>query len=135
MRIGELASKSGVPTSTIRFYEQKGLMPEVPRRASGYRIYDNDALDRLQLIKFSQSLGFSLDELPKLIDSEGGCDHEQLMNRLIQKRAETATLIEQLQTQQLHLSILIDKLEDTWKQEQCLPQSELANILNQTKYQ
>lgn len=135
MHIGELASKSGVSTSAIRFYEQKGLMPKVPRKASGYRIYDAEALNRLQLIKFSQRLGFSLDELPTLIDSEGGWDHELLMNRLQQKRDETAALIEQLRSKQQQLGHLIQKLESTWEQDQCLSPSELANILNQTKYQ
>lgn len=135
MRIGELASKSGVTTSTIRFYEQKGLMPKAARKASGYRTYDDEALNRLQLIKFSQSLGFSLDELPQLADSEGGWDHEIITQRLQQKLTETTTLISQLQTKQHQLNLLINRLSSVWDKDKCLPQSELADILNQTKYQ
>ena len=53
MKIGELAKISGVSASAIRFYEQKGLIPQVARRPSGYRIYNNEAVNRLLLRKFS----------------------------------------------------------------------------------
>ena len=57
MRIGELAKSAGIPTSTIRFYEAKGLLPEPERKANGYRIYSEQTLQRLSLIRFSQQIG------------------------------------------------------------------------------
>ena len=59
MRIGQLAETVGLPTSTIRFYEQKGLMPAADRTAKGYRKYDSQSVERLKMIKFATSLGFS----------------------------------------------------------------------------
>ncbi|MET7978371.1 MerR family DNA-binding transcriptional regulator [Streptomyces mirabilis] len=50
MRIGELATMSGVAAKTIRFYEQSGLMPEPPRTAGGYRDYPAHAATRLTFI-------------------------------------------------------------------------------------
>ena len=63
MKIGELAQHSGVAPSTIRFYESKGLLKST-RSSNGYRQYNSDSLRQIQLIRFSQSLGFSLDEMP-----------------------------------------------------------------------
>jgi len=50
MRIGELARRSGLTTSRIRFYEAKGLLNVVSRKANGYREYPADALMILGII-------------------------------------------------------------------------------------
>ena len=62
MQIGELAKSAGVTVQTIRFYERKGLLPSPPRKESGYRIYDEADLRRLQFVRQVKRLGFSLDE-------------------------------------------------------------------------
>lgn len=67
MTIGQLAKKTGVGVETIRFYERQGLMPEAPRRSSGYREYDEDAAKRLRFIRESKRLGFSLEEIEGLL--------------------------------------------------------------------
>ena len=51
MKIGELAERSGIPASTIRYYEREGLLPKAQRGANGYRVYQASALDRLDLIQ------------------------------------------------------------------------------------
>lgn len=135
MQIGQLSQLSNVPKSTIRFYEQKGLMPAAKRTSSGYRIYDQEALNQLQLIKFSQSLGFALDELPKLVDNNGNWDHEIIISRLQEKQQETRQLISQLNSKQRKLDELIEQLQNTWQAGQCLSRCELNKILNQTQYQ
>ncbi|MDP9349204.1 MAG: MerR family DNA-binding transcriptional regulator [Gemmatimonadota bacterium] len=47
MTIGEIATRVGVPTATIRYYEGRGLIPEAPRTRSGYRQYGDEAAERL----------------------------------------------------------------------------------------
>jgi MerR family transcriptional regulator, redox-sensitive transcriptional activator SoxR len=65
MQIGEIAARSGLRPSAIRFYEQIGLLP-APIRESGRRQYDSGALSRLALIRFAQSSGFRLAEVREL---------------------------------------------------------------------
>jgi DNA-binding transcriptional MerR regulator len=63
MRIGELATKSGIEVPTIRYYESLGLLPPAPRAPSGYRTYGAADLERLAFIKHNQTLGFTLREI------------------------------------------------------------------------
>lgn len=126
MKIGQLAATSGVPASTIRFYEQKGLMPPATRRANGYREYDAAALQRLQLIKFSQGLGFSLDELPGLLTHQDGFDHDMIMQRLTRKAAEVDEMLTRLTTQKARIATLMERLDYHWSRGDCMPQDELA---------
>lgn len=78
MRTGEVANEAGVNLQTLRYYERRGLLPEPPRRASGYRTYEPTAVRIVRFIKWAQELGFSLDEVESLLElAEGGpenCD-------------------------------------------------------------
>lgn len=132
MRIGELAKISELPASTIRFYEQKGLMPKAQRSASGYRVYDGTALDRLQLIKFAQSLGFSLDELPTMFNDDHGLDHDEVMLRLEQKYREVDILLQQLVMKKQQMGELIQELNTAWGKGECMDKRQLAQILSNT---
>jgi MerR family transcriptional regulator, copper efflux regulator len=67
MRIGEFARKAGVNVQTVRYYERRGLLPEPERRESGYREYTHTCLERLQFIRRSQELGFTLSEIEELL--------------------------------------------------------------------
>jgi len=69
--IGRLAKLSGVKPDTIRFYERSGLLSKPQRLASGYRIYDDAALKQLRFIRKAQSLGFSLDEIQRIMSLRG----------------------------------------------------------------
>ncbi|MES2438960.1 MAG: MerR family transcriptional regulator [Verrucomicrobiota bacterium] len=66
-----LAKAAGVGAETLRFYEQKGLLGEPARNASGYRIYQTSDLDRLKFIRRSQELGFSLQDIAQLLELTG----------------------------------------------------------------
>jgi len=66
--IGDLAKAAGVKADTIRFYEKRKLLPKPERSAAGYRIYDSAAADRVQFIKKAQALGFSLQEIRRILD-------------------------------------------------------------------
>ena len=58
--IGRLAKAADVPVSTVRYYEQRGLMEPDERTRSSYRIYSPEALRRLRFIRAAQSSGFTL---------------------------------------------------------------------------
>jgi len=68
MTIGKLAKRAGVGVETIRFYERKGLLPEPPRRYSGYREYPESAIDRVRFIRRAKELGFTLKEIGELLE-------------------------------------------------------------------
>lgn len=70
MRIGELAERTGLAPSRIRFYERIGLLKTVRRKANGYRTYPPEAVTMLKLITTAQQAGFSLDELTSLLPAD-----------------------------------------------------------------
>lgn len=67
MTIGELAARTGLAASTIRYYEQVKLLPP-PARASGRRVFDDTTLDRLLVITFAKEAGFTLREIRQLFE-------------------------------------------------------------------
>ncbi|ODU25294.1 MAG: hypothetical protein ABS95_00635 [Verrucomicrobia bacterium SCN 57-15] len=71
MLIGDLAKLAGVKTDTIRFYEKTGLLPAPERKASGYRVYDEPAVRQVRFIKRAQALGFTLDEIRRILNLRG----------------------------------------------------------------
>jgi DNA-binding transcriptional MerR regulator len=68
--ISEVARRSGVPASTIRFYEEKGLVASIGRRGAR-RLFDPGILDRLALIALGRVAGFSLDEIVLMFAPDG----------------------------------------------------------------
>jgi DNA-binding transcriptional MerR regulator len=88
MLIGELTQLTYVPTKTIRYYEDIGLMPEPPRTPGGYRDYGEDAVARLGFIRAAQSVGLSLGEIREVLAfrdrGETPCAH---VASLIERRA------------------------------------------------
>ena len=66
LTIADAAARTGFPASTLRYYEQVGLI-EPERTASGYRVYDDRALLRLTFIGRAKALGLSLDEISELV--------------------------------------------------------------------
>ena len=64
---GQLAKETGVNIETIRYYERRGLIPEPPRRESGYREYAPKYIERILFIKRAQALGFTLKEISELL--------------------------------------------------------------------
>jgi MerR family copper efflux transcriptional regulator len=68
LKIGDIARLSGLGIETLRFYEKSGLLDKPARTDSGYRMFPAETLDRLAFIKKAQVLGFSLEEIRRLID-------------------------------------------------------------------
>jgi DNA-binding transcriptional MerR regulator len=69
-RIGELARLSGLSVKTIRFYSDRGLVPPAERTGAGYRVYDELALARLELIRALRELGASLADVERVLTRE-----------------------------------------------------------------
>ncbi|NGY80616.1 MerR family transcriptional regulator (plasmid) [Bacillus megaterium] len=67
-RIKEAAAKVGLPTHTIRYYEQEGLLPLVKRDGNGDRIFDEKDLEWLELIVCSRKTDIALSELRKVVE-------------------------------------------------------------------
>lgn len=77
MTRGEVADRSGVNRETVRYYEQRGLIPAPPRTGGDYRTYDESYVERIRFIKRAQELGFSLKEVEEFLalrlDPNGDC--------------------------------------------------------------
>lgn len=67
LTVGQVARRAGVGVETVRFYEREGLLAEPPRRASGYRQYDDQAVSVLRFIRRAKALGFTLQEIKGLL--------------------------------------------------------------------
>lgn len=67
LKRAELAKRSGCNIETIRYYEQIGMLPDPPRTASGYRLYDEKHLARLRFILRARELGFPIEEIRGLL--------------------------------------------------------------------
>jgi MerR family copper efflux transcriptional regulator len=114
MKISELARKAGVPTSTIRFYEEQGLLEPAKRGPNNYRHYTDSALRQLQMVRVSQSLGFTLETIRGFFDDDGGgCNCERVLveigKRIEAAKREQAALDEQLK----QLAMLTDMIHDS----------------------
>ncbi len=71
LTIGEAARRAGVASSTIRYYESIGLLPE-PEREGGQRRYDESVLGKLGFIGVAQAAGFKLEEIKDLVEAVDG---------------------------------------------------------------
>ena len=87
MDIAEVAKASGLPSSTLRFYEEKGLIQS--RRGNGQRrSYSANILDRLALISLGRSAGFSLDEIIAMFTPQGPAGDLQIDRALLRAKAD-----------------------------------------------
>ncbi|GGN45767.1 MerR family transcriptional regulator [Novosphingobium indicum] len=71
-RRADLAKATGCNLETIRYYEKVGMMPDPPRTAAGYRIYDKSHVSRLRFIMRGRDLGFTIEEIRGLLDLVDG---------------------------------------------------------------
>ncbi len=106
LRSGELASRAGVSADTLRYYEHKGVLSPPPRSGNGYRCYPAEALERVQLVRSALRIGFSIDELSRVlrVRQSGGvpCRSVRAMasaklRELRQRQVEIARLCQLLQ--------------------------------------
>ncbi|MGH8433717.1 MAG: MerR family transcriptional regulator [Pseudomonas sp.] len=113
MKIGELAKRSGLPTSRLRFYEASGLIGAVQRQANGYRTYPPQTLQTLEIISCAQQAGFSLEEIRRLLPSpdQQNWPHDELLASLRRKVDEIEALQQRLAHNKAQLLAIIDNIE------------------------
>lgn len=106
--IGTLSKRTGCNVETIRYYEHVGLMPRPARTASGYRLYGVELLKRLTFIRRARALGFSIDEVRRLLNL---ADHHK--RPCAQARVVAATHLEDIHAKIADLKAMEQVLKET----------------------
>ena len=92
LKIGQVARLANVSVDTVRYYERVGLLPPARRRSSGYRVFDETAVDRIKLVKQLQDLGLTLEEVEAMLvaatDDAASCSRESARMRTALRRTE-----------------------------------------------
>lgn len=98
LRAGELARLAEVSTDTLRHYERKGLLAAPRRSVNGYREYPASALGRVRLVRRALEIGFTLDELSRVLGvrDRGGAPCRQVRALAGQKLREVETRLAEL---------------------------------------
>lgn len=113
MNIGELAERTGLTRSRIRFYEARGLLSMVSRGNNGYRSYKPDAVIVLKIITSAQQAGFSLTEIAKVLPVDlASWQHDDLIGLLEQKTTHINEMITQLEWGRRNIEALIDMIRN-----------------------
>lgn len=130
LTVSGLAAEVDLSSDTIRYYDRIGVLLPAPRTASGYRIYDEDAVERLRFVKGAQRLGLKLDEIRELLEirDEGACpcghadalldkrigELDEEIGRLTALRSELKTMVGARATEDRCIGALLhaDRVED-----------------------
>jgi DNA-binding transcriptional MerR regulator len=92
MKIGEIAREADVSIDTVRFYERVGVLPPPARTASGYRDYQPETVERIQLTRQLQAIGFTLGEAVEALAAhdagDATCESEQWRLQAVLDRVE-----------------------------------------------
>jgi DNA-binding transcriptional MerR regulator len=117
----DVAERAGVNIHTVRYYEQRGLLPEPPRTPAGYRKYGQEHVAHIRFIKRAQDLGFTLEEIRELLDlravPDAGADVRAKTEEKVQ---EIDGKIHDLQRIRAKLVELAGACEKHGSQESCL---------------
>jgi MerR family mercuric resistance operon transcriptional regulator len=117
---GQLAKETRVNIETIRYYERLGLIPEPPRRISGYREFTPTYIERLLFIKRAQALGFTLKEISELLAVADGKPACKDIRKFAEDKVEDIeTRIHDLQKMKTVLKDLIKKCLGKRKISEC----------------
>lgn len=123
LRIGELASRSGVSVDTVRYYERHRLLPGAARTAGGFRLFKPDAVERIRFIKQAQALGFSLNEIGEILKTGGAAEcrrvRDLLWEHLIELDARIKAMREFRRTLAGHFAECEQELESHGRAAQC----------------
>jgi DNA-binding transcriptional MerR regulator len=103
LQIGQVAERTGLSLRTIRFYEENGLVRPTSRTGGGFRLYSEDDVARLEVIKRMKPLGFTLDEMSELLtllaDLAAAPGHPALIDRLTMFHEAATARVRALQEQ------------------------------------
>lgn len=112
MKIGELAKRTGLAASAIRFYESKGLLNAVSRQENGYRDYPLEAVAVLSIIVNAQQTGFTLDEIKQVLPEDFSTwRHDELLNMLNKKISDIEAMEVRLAQSKAQLRALMQMID------------------------
>ncbi|HEX7318602.1 MAG TPA: heavy metal-responsive transcriptional regulator [Pyrinomonadaceae bacterium] len=114
IRAGELAKAAGVSTDTLRHYERKGVLPRPRRGANGYRQYPPEALDRVLLVRRALAVGFTLDELARVLSvrDRGAAPCREVRELAAAKLAEVDERLAQLAELRVELRATLEEWDE-----------------------
>jgi DNA-binding transcriptional MerR regulator len=112
LKIGDIAKQTGVSVGTLRYYETLRLLYPIERGNNGYRYYSSETVQQVQFIKKSQALGFSLEEIRKILDvrDRGEPPCSLVQNLLDHKIEQLEAQIKQMMTFKFEL----EEYRDRW---------------------
>ena len=111
--VAELGRRTGLTRKALRHYEELGLVEPATRTDAGYRLYDSEALRRIELVNRAKVLGLRLSEAKEFLHVAEGCcgDHHPELADLVEKKlAETEQRISELQSLRGTLTAVLDRL-------------------------
>ncbi len=106
--IGELAEHAGVTVKTVRFYSDRGLLPEAARSGGGHRRYRPEALDRIRLIRSLRSLDLPVPDVARVLDREEQGMERALEDALAGQLREVGSRLTALRWREAALHLLRD---------------------------
>ena len=106
LTIGKLARAAGVGIETIRYYQQRDLLP-VPPASGAFRHYPMTLVARIRFIKRAQELGFSLDEISELLRLEDGTDRSSIRRITSDRLGQIESKLKDLKRMQKALQHLV----------------------------
>lgn len=111
MTIGTLAEMASVGAETIRYYEREGLLPKPARSRSGYRVYPDEAVERVRFIRRAKDLGFTLEEISELLALKvtHGKSCLSVRNRALAKLSDIDGKMSDLRRMRRALSALVER--------------------------
>lgn len=112
--VAEVGRRTGVSRKALRLYEEMDLVNPVSRTDAGYRLYDSEALRRIELVNRAKVLGLRLTEAKEFLHVAEGCcgDHHPELAALVERKlAETEERIAELQSLRGTLTSVLDRLE------------------------
>lgn len=122
-RIGEVADATGLPVTTLRYYEEQGLLPAPARSSAGHRLYGEADVERLRLIARAKRLGLRLDQAAALADA---WQHERCSSTHGQLVELLAAKLTDVRGQIAELTDFAGQLEAVYQQVAARPVSEEA---------
>jgi DNA-binding transcriptional MerR regulator len=111
--VAEVGRRTGLTRKALRLYESLGLVEPAARTDAGYRLYDSEALRRIELVNRAKTLGLSLAEAKEFLHVAEGCcgeNHPELASLVQRKLAETERRMNELRTLRTTLQGVLDRL-------------------------
>lgn len=122
LQVAEVTRRTGLTRKALRLYESLGLVEPAQRTGSGYRLYDEESLRRIELVNRAKMLGLSLAETKEFLHVAEGCcgdNHPELATLVERKLDDTERRLADLATLRTTLRGVLDRLESNQGVHRC----------------